>query len=339
MDTDTFITTVYVVVDDIYKQLFGGLRPPKRGRRPWLSDSEVLTLALLAQWHGMGSERAFLRFAGCQWQPFFPAFSQSAFNKRARALGGVLSQLAVAVSREVCRLSGTASAYEAIDSTVVPLMRRCRGERMKLFSGQEAAIGRVGSEHRWEYGVKLFAAVGESGCVSGFVAGPASTEDRWLAEAFLNWRKDPSSATPSPEDLAEEIGPAHRNSGRRLGPAGPLWPPQGAGEQEGKAYLADRGFRGEAWQRHWEQRYHAEVLTPQESPGLRLHRRELNSRRQVVETVFHFLCDTFHLKFPRARTLKGLQARLAAKIAALNVSILVNLMHRRSKFTVFNPIA
>ena len=163
------------------------------------------------------------------------------------------------------------------------------------FAPGEAAIGKGGSDRRWEYGIKLLAVVEESGCVSGFIAGPANTEERWLAE--------------------------------------------GAGEAAGEIYLADRGFSGSSWERHWSQSYGARIITPRNasqhfaSPG------ELNRQRQIVETVFGILCDTFRLKFPRARTIEGLEARIACKIAALNAGILINRMYGRDKFEIFNPIA
>jgi hypothetical protein len=64
-----------------------------------LSDSEVLCLALLAQWQGRRSETAFVAFAVRHWRPWFPRLlSQSAFNRRSRALCGVLSRLGPALA-------------------------------------------------------------------------------------------------------------------------------------------------------------------------------------------------------------------------------------------------
>ena len=54
MDPDTFLTTTYVIVDDLCQAKSGEVRPKRRGRNPMLSESEVITLALLSQWHGRG---------------------------------------------------------------------------------------------------------------------------------------------------------------------------------------------------------------------------------------------------------------------------------------------
>src|SRR5688572_30609540 len=94
LDLDTFLTAVYCVVDDLYRSEFARAKPARPGPRPRLSDGEVLTLAVLAQWQRGRSERAFLRYAGRHWRSDFPRLlSQSAFNRRARDLAGVLCAL------------------------------------------------------------------------------------------------------------------------------------------------------------------------------------------------------------------------------------------------------
>ncbi|MHB8629509.1 MAG: hypothetical protein ACYDBJ_23795 [Aggregatilineales bacterium] len=48
MDLDTFLTELYVLVDDWYKAEIG-VRVPV-GAREQMSDSEVMTVALAGQW-------------------------------------------------------------------------------------------------------------------------------------------------------------------------------------------------------------------------------------------------------------------------------------------------
>jgi len=55
VDVDTFLTTLYVMVDDFCRL---ALPPaPHPGPQAALSRSEVVTLALFGQWQGCGSER------------------------------------------------------------------------------------------------------------------------------------------------------------------------------------------------------------------------------------------------------------------------------------------
>jgi hypothetical protein len=64
--------------------------------------------------------------------------------------------------------------------------------------------------------------------------------------------------------------------------------------------------------------------------------RRLCGLRQRIETINHLLSDRLGLKFPRARRLWGLRARLGAKVAACNLAIVVNLLCQRPTFSLFN---
>src|SRR5712691_8690008 len=149
LDLATFLVTVYCVVDDLYRERFAARKPRRRGHRPELSDSEVLTLLILAQWQQDRSERAFVQYAAARWREFFPRLlSQSAFNRRARDLAGVLAALGPLVAQQCTALLGEPSAYEVWDGVPIPLARRCRGGKRRLF-GPEAGFGRGGSDQEW----------------------------------------------------------------------------------------------------------------------------------------------------------------------------------------------
>ena len=57
---DTFLTTLYVMVDDFGKASWPP--EPRPGPQAALSRSEVVTLAMFGQWQGFGSERGFYRY-------------------------------------------------------------------------------------------------------------------------------------------------------------------------------------------------------------------------------------------------------------------------------------
>jgi hypothetical protein len=63
LDLDTFLTAVYTVVDDLYRERLAAALRRRPGPAPTLSDSEVLTLAICAEWGPWDSERGFWRFA------------------------------------------------------------------------------------------------------------------------------------------------------------------------------------------------------------------------------------------------------------------------------------
>lgn len=317
IDLDTFLAALYTIVDDIYQEHYAHTKPRRPGRRPELSDSEVLTLSICAQWFG-SSERAFVRYVSQHWQTYFPRLlSQSSINRRFRDLAGVMSQMAVVVAE---RLGSYTASYQALDTVPLPLMRRCRGERHRVF-GHEASIGRGGSDRDWYYGCKLMLAVTEDGAITGFVLAPASTEDRWVAEHMMCWRTDQHGTPLSTREL-----PRNRKGRRYVGATGPIWPRFAVGHVSTSPYIGDDGFFGSMWQSHWFREYGAAVLTARSYTGVnaRRLRREHHGWRQIVETVNGRLEDTFHLHFPRVRSTWGLLSRVSAKITALNLGIWLN---------------
>jgi hypothetical protein len=345
LDSDTFLVTVYCVCDDLYRAEFAPELARRPGAKGKLADSEVLTLAVLAQWHPHRCERCFLRYARRYWQGYFPGLtSQSAFNRRVRNLWGALSRLGPLVAQAVERLLGSRPAYEVWDGLPIPLLRRCRGARTWLF-GAAAGFGRGGSDREWYYGVKLLAAVSPHGTITGWVTGPADTAEYWLAEALLRWRATPTAPPPDADELAPVLGPTHARGGQRRGPSGPLGPRLGVGQPATCPAISDLGLAGQAWRNHWRRTYGAVVLTKAEYAPLAdsTVRHRLTSwlcgRRQVVETVFHVLDDHFGVKFPRVRGLWGLWTRLAAKIAAFNLAVYLNHCFGRATFALFNPIS
>jgi hypothetical protein len=345
LDVPTCLTTVYSIVDDLYQQQYAAQKPTKPGHREEVSDSEVLSLMVLAQWHPHG-ERAFLRYVARHWRADFPRqLSQSAFNRRGRALAPLLCHLGPLIAREVARTLAGPVAYAVLDGVPVPLRRRCRGEHHACFT-EDAAVGRGGSDRDWYYGVKLLAVVDQTGLISGFVFGPAATGEHWLAEALLRWRVAPASPPPTAAQLAPILGPSHQAGGGRVGPTGPLQPRLGAGEplDASVPYLSDLGLRGPRWQEHWHTAYGATVLTPADFAAISdpderaAWQHRFHSLRQVVETTKGLLSEVFHLARSRARTVAGLWARLGAKVAAANLLMHLNHMYTTTTFGHFNPI-
>lgn len=341
-DLDTFLTAVYVLMDDLYRAEALPHLPPRPGARPGLSDSEVLTLAVLAQWQAANSERAFVAFVNQHWQAYFPQrLTQSAFNRRVRQLGQVLAFLGPRVRQQLSALLGP-SAFEVLDGVPVPLMRRCRGNAHRLF-GTEAGVGRGGSDKTWYYGVRLLTLVDSHGFITGWVEVPAPTEERWGAEALFRWRQDPTAPAPTAAELAAVLGASHHGPAR-VGPTGPMRGRWSAGQPTAAPLLGDRGFTGAAWRAHWAAAYGAHVLTQADytltpPPQRRRLQRWFNGLRQEVETINGLLEHQVHLWFPRARTYWGLLTRLAAKVTACNIARAVNYHLGYPPHAQINPLA
>jgi hypothetical protein len=83
----------YTIIDDWSQALVVPQLPRGLGKRPTLSDSDGLTLALWAQWWRR-SVRALVRSALEHWRASFPRLhSQRAYHRRSRRLAGVLTRV------------------------------------------------------------------------------------------------------------------------------------------------------------------------------------------------------------------------------------------------------
>jgi hypothetical protein len=107
VDLDSFLVSLYVQIDDWWK-LNRSLEPPKIGRPALLSDPEVLTLAILAQWLRFRSERDFWRFAWAHLlRSYFPNLCSQSLSqgRRIRALEPQMRAVQRAFARELAEPS------------------------------------------------------------------------------------------------------------------------------------------------------------------------------------------------------------------------------------------
>jgi hypothetical protein len=180
MDLDSFLTELYVTIDEWWQTQVPSRRRPGRPSR--LSPSEVLTLAVVAQWPRWRSERDFWRFADRHLRAMFPQLSsQSQLNRQLRAIEPLLRGLQRALALQ---LAGPAEIYHVLDTTLIPAMQRVRACRQGLFAGQ-ASFGWCVSKTAWVYGFKVALSVSRSGVITAFGLAPANCPERPIGEALL----------------------------------------------------------------------------------------------------------------------------------------------------------
>jgi hypothetical protein len=181
VDLDSFLVSLYVLVDDWW-QADHGQTPRGPGRPALLADSEVLTLAILAQWPRFRSERDFWRFARAHLGCYFPKLcTQSQFNRRVRALEPKRQALQRTHAEDI---AGPPAVYHVLDTTLIPAMVRVRACRKGLFCGQ-ATFGRSASKTEWVYGFKVALVVNPEGVVTSFWLAPAASDERPIGDALL----------------------------------------------------------------------------------------------------------------------------------------------------------
>ena len=94
IDFPTLLTTIFVIVDDWYQNYKKQNQVIKPGALVQLTDSEILTLALVMDYLPFPGETQFLGFIRANYQQWFPnLLNQSQFNRRLRRMDGILEQL------------------------------------------------------------------------------------------------------------------------------------------------------------------------------------------------------------------------------------------------------
>ena len=93
-------------------------------------------------------------------------------------------------------------------------------------------------------------------------------------------------------------------------------------------YVADKGFESIENHKRWLECYEAQVIHPPKRnsrrPWSKRLRRWVAGIRQIVESVYDKLFNTFGLHRERPHELSGLRTRLAARVALHNFCIWLN---------------
>ena len=278
------MVSLYVYIDEWWKAFHPPNAPRKPGRPALLSHSEVLTLAILAQWPHFRSERNFWRFASSHLCSYFPTLcSQSQLNRRLRVLAPELLRLLQRAFAE--DLTEPSVIYRLLKTTLVPAIERVRASRKGLFAG-EASFGRSASKTEWVYGFKVALVVDTEGIITAFFLAPAASEERPIGDALL------ACDGHGAYYLAEK------------GFAGVEWERLWMEIYGALVAATPKDNSRRAWSK--------------------ADRRWASGKRQIIEGVIYPLKDFFCLERHRVKTLGGLLSRVAAKVAAYTCAQRIN---------------
>jgi hypothetical protein len=226
-NVDALITAIYVTIDDFLGPRRG------RGRKPQLSDAELVCLAVAQVLLGCPSEHRWLRFAYGRLGHLFPYLPQPpGYNKRIRAhapvLNRVMAHLAT-VSPSWC------DSIRLFDATALPC--GASRETVKRSALREiAGYGYCASHSRYYWGLKLYLLTAPDGMPIAWCLANPKLGEREVAQAL--W--DPSSIEPGQvilcdkgfsgdllEDHAVQLGarlvrPDRKGEKPRFGPLAPV---------------------------------------------------------------------------------------------------------------------
>jgi hypothetical protein len=274
-DLEALVVAAYVFADE-YRV------PARCGRRPLVSDAELVALAVAQAAIGISSDRQFLGLIGRVLPGWFPHLpEQSQYNRRLRALVELIS----IVQQQLARFVDVGGARLA-DGTQLAVAGYAGCAQKSDFAGF-ARYGFSKSQHRFVWGVRLVLLTDTRGLPLGYTIVPANEKEYEPLADLL-------TGTPT------------------------------------EVVIADKGL----WGRGYQARLAADqirLLTPDRTRTAANTGREraLASLRLVIESVFSNLKGQMRLEQHLAKTPAGLAVRIAQRILALTIGVLLNTLAGR----------
>ena len=288
LDKATVLTTLFTIVDDTMKGSPVIQHALKRpGPTPHLSDSELISIALYQELIGEPREDHFFRLHQASLRTFFPGLNErSRYNRRKRDLWSVI--LAVRVSLQIVLEALQLEETAVIDSAPVPCVGYKRAKQGSDFVGT-ADYGVCSSKAMKYFGYKLHSVVSLTGTILGFLLTPASRYDNQPVVELL-------------DSFSHHL----------------------------KRLLGDGAYNDTALESSLAQYRSLDLLAPtkvNQPPARSPHaQRQLNRLRLICETVNAQLQEQLHLSKHYAKSTWGVMTRIAAKVTAHSVGMMVNML-------------
>jgi hypothetical protein len=181
MDVNTFVVAVFCLVDDWLEEQRPQLR--RRGPKPKLSDSEVLTIEIVGEFLGIdtdsGLHNHFRRYYA-EWFPALRKVHRTTFARQAANLWVVKERL----WRHLFGRVSFDPEVSLIDSFPVPICRLARAYRCRRLA-EESAFGYDEMNKQTFYGLRAHLRVCWPGVIRGLSLAPANIHDLHVAEELL----------------------------------------------------------------------------------------------------------------------------------------------------------
>jgi hypothetical protein len=279
-------TYAYVVIDDLYQAMIAP-HDHRPGPRSGCSESEIITLTVVAELTGQDDEGPFLAYLRRNHPTLFPLLPErSRYNRRRRRLIEVTNRLRLALLRRLLRrLDPRERTLCLIDSLPVPVVGFAHARGRHRWYG-EAASGHNAATALTFYGFKLHLLTTQSGLVLDFALVPANRADGDLSAQLLS----DNARLIVLGDKASLNAPLQQLLAWRNGLT--LLTPRRANQPD----------------------------DPCPHPLTAV----LSSLRQAIETLTAQLAGQFQIERNRAKSLFGLCARVQAKLTAHTLGVYLN---------------
>jgi hypothetical protein len=177
---DDLVIALYVTIDE---RLGPDPRRGRPGRKPRLSDSELVCLAVAQVLLGCDGEHRWIRFCYCRLGQLFPYLpNQPGYNKRLRQARWLLGQVMAYLADRSPALD---DSLRLLDATPVPCAASRETVKRSALRGL-ADYGWCASHSRWYWGFKLYALTSPDGVPVAWCLASPKLGEREVALALLD---------------------------------------------------------------------------------------------------------------------------------------------------------
>jgi hypothetical protein len=183
LDLDTFIVSMFCLLDDTLKLHLAGNPLRQRGPLPRLADSEVLTIEVVGEYLGLAQDKAIFDYFRRHFSHLFPALAvvdRTTFTRQAANLCKLKEALWLKmIDRTYCD-----PGLALVDSFPVHVCRFARAPKCKSFRG-DAGYGKDHCIDQIFYGFRLHVRVSWPGVITTVGVAPAGVSDMAMLEQVV----------------------------------------------------------------------------------------------------------------------------------------------------------
>jgi hypothetical protein len=273
---DDLVIALYVTIDELLE--------PRRGpgRRPRLSDAELLCLAVAQVLLGYRSERRWLRAVAGRLGHLFPyVCGQAAYNRRLRRAAPLVATISQALA---LACPSWCDQWRLLDATPVPCGASRPTIRRSELAGW-AGYGYCASHSRFFWGLRLHLIATPAGLPIAFALANPKTDERTVARDLFECDPDLLAARPGQTIIADK----------------------GYASAEFEGFLAEHG---------------ATLIRPaRKDEAPRPGGRFLKPLRQIIESINATLKTQLSLELHGGHSQQGVLVRVLQRLLALTATI------------------
>lgn len=185
MSIEEFIISVYCLIAEKYAVAVCGHRLRTRGTPPGLSDCEAITIFIVGEYLGLGSDKHIWRYFKAHWQSWFPRLGcRTSFTRQSANLCNVQKAIQESISAAHCHHKD----LFLFDGFPIPVCHIRRYKRRRVF-GESGGVGYCAAKDEYYFGFKGHILITQCGAVKTCVVASAPIDERdmlpEIAEAIV----------------------------------------------------------------------------------------------------------------------------------------------------------